>query len=64
VPDPAIDPAVTQLDEELFVTGTLVVPIRDGWAVQAQGGYRNVDSTYEIRTYDNYHVSAALRKRF
>lgn len=63
-PDPTIDPTQRQFDEELFVIGSFTLPMRDGWALQAQGGYREVDSNYDVQVFDNTHGSLSLLKRF
>ena len=63
-PDPLINSLESEEDDELFVVGTLTLPVRDGWGVQAQGGYRDVASNYDTRAFDNLHGSVALMKRF
>jgi tetratricopeptide (TPR) repeat protein len=63
-PDPAINALAEEVDEEAFVQGTLTVPIDDGWALQASGGYRDVVSNYDTRTFDNINASLAAMKQF
>jgi hypothetical protein len=63
-PDPAVNSLEAEEDEEAYVLGTLSVPIRDGWSLVTQGGYRDVESNYDTRTFDNAHGSVAVLKRF
>jgi tetratricopeptide (TPR) repeat protein len=63
-PDPAINALEAEVDEEAFVQGTLTVPIDDGWALQASGGYRNIDSNYDTRKFDNINASLGALKQF
>jgi tetratricopeptide (TPR) repeat protein len=51
-------------DKERYVVGTFNIPFRDGWGLQAQSGYRSVDSNYDTRIYENIHGSVAIAKRF
>ncbi len=63
-PDPTIDPTQSEFDSEWFVTGSFTLPMRDGWAVQAQGGYHEVNSNYDVQVYQNKQGSLSLMKRF
>ncbi len=63
-PDPTINPDASERDEELLLVGTITMPMRGGWALQGQGGYREVMSNYDIRAFDNVHGSLGLLKRF
>jgi tetratricopeptide (TPR) repeat protein len=63
-PDPAIDPNVTEWDWELFVGGELTVPLQESWALLAETEYRNYDSNYPTRDFDNFSVSLSLLKSF
>ena len=63
-PDPTLNPSEAEWDNEAYVVGTLNVPVGEGWGVQAQSGYRNVDSNYPTRVFDNIHGSLAVSKRF
>jgi hypothetical protein len=63
-PDPTINAQESEIDEEAFVQGILTVPISDGWALQAAGGYRNIDSNYDTKKFDNINASLAAVKQF
>ena len=63
-PDTTINPNNAEWDKEKYIVGTLNVPINDGWGLQAQSGYRSVDSNYDTRVFKNIHGSLALSKRF
>jgi len=51
-------------DLEAFVYGGLTVPLADKWALQTGVSYRNVDSNYDIYSFDGLGVSIAIAKRF
>ncbi|MEX6507569.1 hypothetical protein [Jiella sp. M17.18] len=63
-PDPVFSSTIAQEVHEGFVEGTLEVPIRDGWSVQASASYRDVHSNYDLYTYDNVSTSLGIAKRF
>ena len=63
-PDPVFSSSVAQEAHEGFIEGTLEVPIRDGWSVQAAASYRDVHSNYDLSTYDNVSTSLGIAKRF
>jgi tetratricopeptide (TPR) repeat protein len=63
-PDTTINPTDPEWDNEHYIIGTFNIPINDGWGLQAQSGYRQVDSNYDTRVFENIHGSAALSKRF
>ncbi len=63
-PDPAINPAEAETDREAFVGLNLLVPVGKAWALLAEGEYRNVNSNYAIRDYDNVSVTLSVVKRF
>lgn len=63
-PDPIIDVLDAQEDDEFFVQGVLTAPVFETVAVQGVVGYRNVDSNYDLRAYDDFNVSLALIKSF
>jgi len=51
-------------DVEAFVYGGLTVPVARNWALQTGVSYRNVDSNYDIYSFDSVGVSIAIAKRF
>lgn len=63
-PDPGINKFEAQLDMEQFVRGTLTIPLRETWAMQAEVSYRNVNSNYDIDAFDNVGVSIGIMKSF
>jgi tetratricopeptide (TPR) repeat protein len=63
-PDPVIDVDDVEQDDEAFVQATLTVPVKSGWSLQAQSGYRNAMSNYDTRSFDNVHGSLAVVKAF
>ncbi|MBP0617679.1 outer membrane beta-barrel protein [Jiella mangrovi] len=63
-PDPVFSTSAAQETEEGFVEGTLEVPIRDNWSVQAAASYRDVRSNYDLYSYDNVSTSLGIAKRF
>ncbi len=63
-PDPAIDASATEWDWELFAGADLTVPLKDNWALLAETEYRNYDSNYPTRDFDNFSVSLSLLKSF
>jgi tetratricopeptide (TPR) repeat protein len=65
----APDPFITfdntkERDTEAFVYGGLTVPLADKWALQTGISYRNVDSNYDIYSFDSVGVSFAIAKGF
>ena len=60
-PNPVTNPDFTQEDRELFVSGTLTVPLAQaGWAVVGQAEYRDVRSNYDTSDHDNVSVSLSV----
>jgi tetratricopeptide (TPR) repeat protein len=55
---------VKEKDVEAFVYGGLTVPVARNWALQTGVSYRNVDSNYDIYSFDSVGVSIAIAKRF
>lgn len=54
----------SQHDIETFVQGTLTIPLREEWAMQAVLSYRDVSSNYDVYTFDNIGASLAIMKSF
>ncbi len=63
-PDLTISVAQSEWDSEKYVLGTLDVPIKNGWGIEAQSGVRKVNSNYPTRAYQNIQGSIAMSKRF
>ena len=62
-PNPMIS-ANEQRDIERFIRGTLTVPLRETWSLQTVVSYQDVDSNYDIDSFDNLSTSIGLMKRF
>lgn len=56
--------AEVQTDDEAFVDVTLAVPVADGWSMLASGGYRNLDSNYDMKTFDNVSGTLTIVRQF
>jgi tetratricopeptide (TPR) repeat protein len=63
-PDGISSTVDAQRDHEAFVEATLAVPVADAWTVLATGGYRNVDSNYDMRKFDNLSGTISLLRQF
>ncbi|MDN2582827.1 tetratricopeptide repeat protein [Aquibium sp. ELW1220] len=62
--DPVIDPTEAEIDHEVYVGASLLVPVAQSWSLLADTEYRDVSSNYAIRDYDNLSVSLSVVKRF
>lgn len=63
-PDFVVSSGRKERDTEAFVYGGLTVPLANKWALQTGVSYRNVDSNYDIYSFDSVGVSFAVAKRF
>ncbi len=63
-PDPVINAAETQTDDELWVRTALTVPLAEDWAVMLSGEYRRAISNYPTDDYANGSVTASVMKKF
>ncbi len=61
--DPTVS-ADAQSDREAFVDVTLAMPVADGWSMLASGGYRDVDSNYAMKKFDNVTGTLTLLRQF
>ena len=63
-PDPTID--VTQAEEDDIWWGrtALVLPVAETWALVPQVEYRDQQSNYDIRTFDDLTTLLGVQKRF
>ncbi len=63
-PDPVIDPYQAARDNEVFVEATLSIPLSELWSMHATGGYRDNDSNYDTRSFENFSATLGLMRRF
>jgi tetratricopeptide (TPR) repeat protein len=63
-PDPTIDINTAERDEVWWSRTALVLPIAETWALVPQVEYRNQNSNYDIRTYDDLTTLLGVQKRF
>jgi hypothetical protein len=63
-PDPTINPVDPENDLVLWTRGALVLPVAETWAMVPQVEYRNQDSNYDIRKYDDLTALLGVQKRF
>ena len=63
-PDPTIDPFEAEEDTMWWTRGALVLPVAETWALVPQVEYRDQDSNYDIRTYDDLMALVGVQKRF
>jgi hypothetical protein len=63
-PDPTINVFESEVDNILWTRGALVMPFSETWALVPQVEYRDQDSNYDIRKYDDLTLLIGLNKRF
>jgi tetratricopeptide (TPR) repeat protein len=63
-PDPTIDPAKAEEDTMWWTRGALVLPVAETWALVPQVEYRDQDSNYDIRKFDDLMALIGVQKRF
>jgi tetratricopeptide (TPR) repeat protein len=63
-PDPTIDPNEAEEDTVLWTRGALVLPVAETWALVPQVEYRDQDSNYDIRKFDDLTALLGVQKRF
>lgn len=63
-PDPTINPFAREKDEIYWGRATLVVPVGEHWALIPQVEYRDQQSNYEIRAFDNLTAMVGAQRRF
>ena len=54
----------TEHDWELYVGADLTIPLQQDWALLAETEYRNSDSNYTTRDFDNFSLSLSVVKSF
>lgn len=63
-PDPVIDPTESERDFIYWGRMALVVPVRGDLSVVPQIEYRNHDSNYDIRSFDNFTAMVGMNWSF
>jgi hypothetical protein len=63
-PDPTIDPNASEQDTVWWTRGALVVPVGATWALVPQVEYRDQESNYDIRRYNDLMALVGVQKRF
>ena len=63
-PDPIIDPNEAEEDTVWWTRGALVLPVAETWALVPQVEYRDQQSNYDIRRYDDLMALVGVQKRF
>lgn len=61
---PAVFAADPQSDEEAFIDVTLSMPVAERWAMIANATYRNVDSNYDMKNFDNVSGTLSFVRQF
>ena len=62
--DPIWNIPAAEHDTEAFIGAGLTVPLKSDVALIADMEYRNVDSNYPVRNYDNFSISFSVAKSF
>ena len=63
-PDPTINPNEAEEDTMWWTRGALVLPVGQTWALVPQVEYRDQQSNYDIRQYDDLMALIGVQKRF
>jgi len=63
-PDPTINPVVAEEDDVWWSRTALVLPLAETWALVPQVEYRNQNSNYDIRKYNDLTTLLGVQKRF
>jgi hypothetical protein len=63
-PDPTIDAAEAEEDDEYWVSGALNVPVQEWLAIIPQAEYRNRESNYDTRDFEAVTLSLGLFAKF
>jgi len=63
-PDPTINFFEAEEDETWWARTAVVVPVAETWALVPQVEYRDQQSNYDIRTFDNLTTLLGVQKRF
>ncbi len=63
-PDPTINPNKAEEDRQWWGRTALVMPVAETWALVPQVEYRDQDSNYDIRKFDDLITLIGVQKRF
>jgi tetratricopeptide (TPR) repeat protein len=63
-PDPVINPVEAEVDDIWWGRTALVVPVGETWALVPQVEYRDQQSNYDIRAFDDLTALLGVQKRF
>jgi tetratricopeptide (TPR) repeat protein len=63
-PDPLINAALAQVDDDIQLSAALTVPLDDDWSLQGAVSYRAVESNYGLSDMTNFSVTAGVLKEF
>jgi tetratricopeptide (TPR) repeat protein len=63
-PDPTINPVKAEEDRQWWARTALVMPVAETWAIVPQVEYRDQDSNYDIRKFDDLMALIGVQKRF
>jgi tetratricopeptide (TPR) repeat protein len=63
-PDPVINPIDAEVDDIWWGRAALVLPVAETWALVPQVEYRDQNSNYDIRAFDDLTALLGVQKRF
>ena len=63
-PDPIVNVAQSEVDNEIDIQGTLSVPLQQGWSMDTTAGYRGVSSNYDLYNTTDFSGSIGFTKKF
>jgi hypothetical protein len=63
-PDPTINPIDPETDRVFWTRGALVLPVGATWGLVPQVEYRDQESNYDIRAFDDLTALLGVQKRF
>ncbi|WP_045367339.1 tetratricopeptide repeat protein [Methyloceanibacter caenitepidi] len=63
-PDPTINPNESERDDTWWARTAVVVPVAETWALVPQVEYRDQQSNYDLRTFDDLTTMLGIQKRF
>ncbi|MEM7191555.1 MAG: tetratricopeptide repeat protein [Pseudomonadota bacterium] len=63
-PDPTINRFEAEEDDTWWARTAVIVPVADTWALVPSAEYRDQNSNYDLRTFDNFTATLGIQKRF
>jgi tetratricopeptide (TPR) repeat protein len=63
-PDPTINPLTPETDRVFWTRGALVLPVGATWSLVPQVEYRDQESNYDLRAFDDLTALVGVQKRF